>query len=247
MGFPLMAGSSLPVTWRMPDVEMPSGAEVEEVMGLALGGIDSYDFHALETIQCMAERRKGGETGIAWVQALRGEAVWNAMKLRSWDAGGFSSDLFEACLCRSQKLAQPRESFNDRHPTPEEIRKIVKDPVVYRFQYKDGLKGTMLLMNGLVGDFTFSAKLKNARKPISTLFYLPPTPNVTYSAILMSQVEKMFLTGKAQYPVERTLLTSGLLAAAMKSMATGQKRIATPHLAVSYQPTRESTYGEQTP
>lgn len=247
MGFPLMAGSSLPVTWRMPDIEMPSGAEVEEVMGLALGGIDSYDFHSLETIQCMAERRKGGETGIAWVQALRGEAVWNAMKLGSWDAGGFSPDLFEACLCRSQKLAQPRESFNDRHPTPEEIRKIVKDPVVYRFQYKDGLKGTMLLMNGLVGDFTFAAKLKNVRKPISTLFYLPPTPNVTYSAILMSQVEKMFLSGKAQYPVERTLLTSGLLAAAMKSMVTGQKRIATPHLAVSYQPTRESTYGEQTP
>ena len=246
MGFPLMAGSSLPVTWRMPSVEIPLGADVEEVMGLALGGIDSYDFHSLETIQCMAERRKGGETGVAWVQALRGEAVWDAMKLGSWDAGGFSPDLFEACLCRSQTLAQPRESFNDRHPTPEEIRKLVKDPVVYRFQYKDGLKGTMLLMNGLVGDFTFSAKLKNEPKPISTLFYLPPTPNVTYSAILMSQVEKMFLTGKAQYSVERTLLTSGVLAAAMKSMATGQKRIATPHLSVSYQPTRESTYGEQT-
>ncbi len=70
LGFGFAAGSSLPVTWRMPDIDMPYGAEVEEMLCVAIGGVDSYDFHALETIQCMAERRRGGETGVIAVQGL---------------------------------------------------------------------------------------------------------------------------------------------------------------------------------
>src|SRR5262249_53900215 len=153
LGFAFLAGSSLPVTWRMPSVDMPYGAEVEEVLGVGMGRIDSYDFHALEMILCMAERRQGGETGVAALQALRGEAVWKAMAKNRWDAGGWDAGLFEACLCRSQTLAQP-PTFSHRHPTPEQIREWVKDPVAYRFEYADGLKATMLLMNGLVGDFS---------------------------------------------------------------------------------------------
>src|SRR4029453_142837 len=95
------AGSSLPVTWRMPAVDLPYGAEVEEMLCVAMGGVDSYDFHALEVIQCMAERRKGGETGVVALQALRGDAVWDAMKAGAWDPR-----LFEACLARCQTLTQ---------------------------------------------------------------------------------------------------------------------------------------------
>ncbi|MGH7201651.1 MAG: hypothetical protein ACREJB_13665, partial [Planctomycetaceae bacterium] len=112
----------------------------------------------------------------------------------------------------------------------------------YRFEYADGLKATMLLLNGLVGDFTFAATLKDRSAPLSTLFYLPPNPNVVYSAALMSKVEEMFLTGKAAYPVERTLLTTGLVAAGMQSLAQGQKRIETPHLAVRYEAPRQSQF-----
>jgi hypothetical protein len=243
--FPLMAGSSLPVTWRMPAMDMPLDAEAEEVMCLAMGGVDSYDFHALEVIQCMAERRKGGESGVAWVQALRGDAAWQAMKSKSWPAGGFSPELFEACLCRSQTLKSARAGFGHRHPTEAEIPQLVKDPVVFRFQYNDGLRATMLLMNGLVGDFTFAAKLKGKDELLSTLFYLPPQPNVHYSAVLMSKVEQMFLAGQAVYPVERTLLTSGILAAAMKSLASDHAPITTPHLSVRYQPPPESLFCQE--
>ena len=239
--FPFMAGSSLPVTWRMPSIDMPYGASVREVLCVGIGGVDSYDFHALETIQCMAERRRGGETGVTALQALRGGAVWKAMQCKSWDAGGWDPDLFHACLCRSQTLTQP-PTFGHRYPTPEQIRAWVKDPVAYRFEYADGLKATMLLMNGLVGDFTFAARLKDRDEPHSTLFYLPPVPNVAYSAALMSKVENLFLTGKAPYPVERTLLTTGLVAAAVHSLAAGQRRLETPHLAVHYQAPRESSF-----
>jgi hypothetical protein len=239
-GFAFLAGSSLPVTWRMPSLDMPHGAEVEEVMCLAMGQVDSYDFHALEVIQCMAERRRGGERGVAWMHALRGEAVWQALAAGSFRAGGWDPRLFEACLCRSQTLAQP-PTFSHRHPTERQMRNWVANPVAYRFEYADGLKATMLLMNGLVDDFTFAAKLAGQAEPLSTLFYLPPGPNVTYSAALMSKVEETFVTGRAPYPVERTLLTTGLVAAGMQSLAAGC-RLDTPHLAVRYGVPRESTF-----
>ena len=240
---PFLAGSSLPVTWRMPSIDMPLGAEVEELMCVAIGGIDSYDFHALEVIQCMAERRKGGETGVAAVQGLQGESVWKAMDAGGWNGGGWDSRLFEACLSRSHTLAQP-ESFSDRHPTPAQIREWVKNPIAYRIEYNDGTKATMLLMNGLVSDFTFSARLKGKSEPLSTLFHLPPNPNVVYSAALMSKAEEIFLTGKPPYPLERTLMTTGLVEAGVRSLGTGQKRLETPHLAINYEAPRGPLYSE---
>lgn len=241
LDFPFLAGSSLPVTWRMPSIDMPYGAEVEEMLCVAIGGMDSYDFHALETIQCMAERRQGGETGVVAVQGLRGDAVWSAMEGGDWSAGGWDPRLFEACLSRSQTLAQP-ESYSDRYPTAAQIQEWVKEPIAYRIEYADGVKATMLMLNGLVDDFTFAARIKGQTEPLSTLFYLPPNPNVVYSAALMSKAEEMFVTGKAPYPIERTLLTTGLVEAGVRSVGTGQKRIETPHLAVKYQVAPDSTF-----
>ncbi len=233
--FPFLAGSSLPVTWRMPDLDMPHGAEVEEVMCVAFGGQDVYDFHAHETIQCMAERRAFGETGVVAVQGLKGESVWKLLG----EAG--RAELFAACLARSQTLEQP-PATSHRYPTLAQMKEWVKEPVAHRVEYTDGLKSTMLLLNGLVKDFTFAARLKGEKEPLSVLFHLPPVPNVTYSAALMSKAEEMFVTGKAPYPVERTLLTSGINAAGLKSLATGEKRLETPHLAVKYAVPKESLY-----
>jgi hypothetical protein len=241
LGFPLLAGSSLPVTWRMPAVDLPRDAVVTEALCVAMGEVDIYDFHALETIQCMVERRRGGETGVIAVQALRGDAVWRAMEAADWASGGWDGQLFEACLSRSHTLAQP-ETFSHRYPTLEQIQAWVKEPVAYRIEYADGLKATMLLMNGLVEDFTFAARIEGRPEPLSTLFQLPPNPNVVYSAALMSKVEEMFRTGRAPYPVERTLLTSGLVAAGMQSLARNQERIDTPHLAIRYEAPRESQF-----
>lgn len=244
LDFGFAAGSSLPVTWRMPAIDMPYNAEVDELMCVAMGGMDSYDFHALEVIQCMAERRAGGETGVASVQGLKGDAVWQAMKAGSFAAGGWSPELFKACLTRCQTLKQPT-SFSHRYPTPEQIREWVPDPVAYRIKYHDGTNATMLLLNGLVGDFTFSAKLKSQEQPLSTLFYLPPTPNVTYSAELMATAEATFLTGKSPAPIERTLLTGGIVEAGCRSVATGQNTLATPHLKIRYSAPQKSLFARE--
>jgi hypothetical protein len=242
--FPFLAGSSLPVTYRMPSIDMPYGAEVEEMLSVAIGNVDSYDFHALEVIQCMAERRRGGETGVVAMQALRGNAVWQAMDAGDWKSGGWDPRLFEACLSRSHILTQ-EDAFSHRYPTRAQMQAWVKSPVAYRFEYADGVKATMLLMNGLVGDFTFAARLKGQSEPLSTLFHLPPVPNVVYSAALMSKAEETFLTGKTPYPIERTLLTTGLVEAGVRSLGTGEKRLETPHLAIRYQAPRESTFWQR--
>lgn len=241
LDFAFCAGSSLPVTWRMPSIDMPLGAEVEEAMCVCIGSVDSYDFHALEVIQSMVERRRGGETGVVSMQALRGDEVWQAMKRSSYAEGGWDPKLFEACLSRSQTLAQP-DTFSHRYPTPEQIRQWVKDPILYRFEYADGVKANMLMLNGLVSDFTFAARLKGQAEPISTLFYLPPVPNVTYSAGLMSKAEETFMAGKAPMPIQRTLLTGGLVEAGVKSLAMGGKKLDTPHLKIQYAAPTESLF-----
>ena len=118
LDFALMAGSSIPVAWRLPPLEIPSDAEVEEAMVIgAGGGADSYGFHGFEAIQCMVERRRGGETGVAALQAVRGPRVWEALRAGSWDRGGWDSELFEACLCRSLALTSTREGFDHSYPS----------------------------------------------------------------------------------------------------------------------------------
>ncbi|MDP7305886.1 MAG: hypothetical protein QGG09_22430 [Pirellulaceae bacterium] len=242
MGFALMAGSSLPVARRIPPVEMPAGAEVEEAMSVALGGPDSYDFHALETLQTMVERRRGGETGVVAMQALKGDAVWAAMDSGSWEAGGWDPRLFEACLCRSQTLTSARPGFSHVLPSKEEVRRLRRNPVAYRFEYADGLKATILIGDGLVRDFNFAARLKSHREPLSTLMFLPYYDLQNFFSPLVNHIETLFSTGKSPYPIERTLLTTGLTAAGVESLFQGQKRIATPHLRISYQPNHDSTY-----
>lgn len=241
MGFPFMAGSSLPVTWRTPSVEMPLGSRIREALSVAYGGVDSYDFHALETIQCMVERRAGGETGVKWVKSYRGDNFWKASEDEVWPR-----KLVNAALSRSHTLKPSREGFNNDLPTLESMKRLVERPVAYQYEHADGLKCTMLLMRGLVEDFNFAAELEGRAQPFSTQMYLPMPPGRTtlanFFSPLINNIERMFLTGKETYPVERTLLTTGLTAAGVESLFRNEERCDTPHLAIAYQPAKESTF-----
>ncbi|NKB66062.1 MAG: hypothetical protein GKR89_03270 [Candidatus Latescibacteria bacterium] len=241
LDFAFMAGSSLPVTWRTPSIDMPMESPLTEGMCVGYGGVDSYDFHALETLQCMVERRKGGETGVRWLDTYRGERFWKAHHEGAW-----SRELFEACLTRSHTLTPGRAGFNNPFPTLDELKKLVEDPIAYQYEHNDGLKSTMILMNGLVQDFNFAGHLEGTEEPLSTQMYLPMPPARTTLANFFSpqvnNVEQMFLSGQATYPVERTLLTGGLVTAAVDSMHQDQVRVETPHLDVVYQANPESTF-----
>ena len=233
LGFPMLAGSSLPVTWRLPDVEMPGGAQVEEAVMVGNGGTDIMGFHALEAMQCMLERRAGGETGIRSVETIEGQAVWN---------GRWSKALLSSALSRSDNPlgATLADGRTQDLTAPGVLPRLVEKPLACFIEYRDGTRATLLMLNGAVRDFTFAAKLRGAPRPISTQFLLTPEPNVTYSACLVSKIEEMFVTRRAPYPVERTLLTSGLVEACLDSRIRGYRKIETPHLEIRYQPPLQS-------
>jgi hypothetical protein len=232
LGFPMLGGSSLPVTWRLPDVDMPMDCQIEEALMVGEnGGDDAMDFHALEGMQCMVERRRGGETGVRSVQTIQGDAVWNA---------GWSMELLSAALSRSDTplgLTVKDGRTQDLIATGE-LRRLVTQPVAYLVEYRDGLRATMLNLRGALKDFNFAARV-TGQGVISTQFLLTPEPNVTYSACLMNKVAEMFATGRAPYPIERTLLTSGITEACHRSQG---KRLDTPQLAVTYAAPMESQY-----
>jgi hypothetical protein len=233
--FPLLAGSSLPVTWRLPDLELPLNCQIESALMVGAGGSDAMDYHALEAMQSMIERRKGGETGVKAVQMIEGEAVWKA---------GWSKELLASALSRSDSPqgwtitdGRTQDLVGNR-----ELPKLVKNPAAYFIEHRDGLRTTLLMLNGAVKDFTFAARVKGLKTIQSTQFFLTPVPNVTYSACLVSKIEEMFETGRAPYPAERTLLVSGVLESCLTSRIQNHQRLETPHLAVRYRTPAQSQY-----
>ncbi|MCC7498431.1 MAG: hypothetical protein IT160_12690 [Bryobacterales bacterium] len=228
--FPMLAGSSLPVTWRLPDLELPLESEIEDAVMVGVGGSDPMDFHALEALQCFMERRKGGETGVKAVQMITGDAVWKA-----GDEGRWSKDLLRSAISRSD-TPQGHAVLDGRTEDMVglgEVQRLAKDPAAYFIEYNDGVKATLLMLNGVVADYNVAVRIKGM-PPQAVQFLLTPVPNVTYSACLVSKIEEMIMTGRAPYPVERTQLVSGVLEACLTSKLMNQQRLETPNLAVSY-------------
>jgi hypothetical protein len=233
----MLAGSSLPVTWRLPDLELPLDCEIESALMVGVGrGSDAMDYHALEGMQCMVERRKGGETGVKAVQMIEGEAVWKA-----GEEGRYSKELLIAALSRSDTplgLTLVDGRTQDLVGSGE-LYKLVKNPAAYFIEYRDGLRATLLMLDGALRDYNFAARVRGMGVA-SNQFLLTPTPNVTYSACLMSKAEEMFETGRAPYPVERTLTVSGILEACLTSRIQDHQRLETPQIAVRYRAPRLS-------
>jgi hypothetical protein len=220
VGAPFMAGSSLPVTWRAPWLEHELDTPLEEAVAIGFSGLDIYGFHTLEALQCMVERRRGGETGVAAVTCLEGEAVWRAA-----DQGLWSRDLAEAACA----VIEAKESGD--------MADNCDNPALFLVEYRDGFKGAALLLNGHVTGLSYATRLNG--EIAATEFYCqghggPGGPYAHFSYLSLN-VEEMFLSGVPSYPVERTLLTSGVLEAALDSRHQGHIRLATPWLDVQYQ------------
>jgi hypothetical protein len=244
MNFPMMAGSSLPVTWRRPELEFKLGAKITEALVASRGELEIYGIHALETLQCMAERRFPGDRrvdppqGVKAVTALQGDAVWKA-----GDDGLWSWELLEHALGRSisRNAGDIRDNCK-RFPKPPNWDFYTKGPIAFLIEYRDGLKAAVLQLDGHVADETFAARVDGEKKPQSCLFWLPPPPGAAFLEALAMHVETFLATGRPPYPVERTQLTGGILDYALESLASKSKRLETPDLDIRYDPPADSGF-----
>jgi hypothetical protein len=238
MGFPLMAGSSLPVTWRRPELELPLGTGIADALVVSRGELEIYGIHALESLQCMLERRARGQQGVRAVTCLEGDAVW-----RAGDSGVWSLDLLEHALgrCPSRNVGDARTNCRHYQPPPGRPT-FPRGPVAFVIEYRDGLRATVLLLNGHVDDTAFAARLDGQTRPVSTLFYLPPPPGAAFLEALTVKIEGFLASGRPPYPVERTVLTGGILDLALESRVREHRRLETPDLDVSYDPPADSGF-----
>jgi hypothetical protein len=225
--FPFMAGSSLPFVWRTPQLELPLEAPIEEGLLAAYGRIEIYGLHSLEALQTMMERRKGGETGVKSVQCIRGDAVWKA-----GDEGRWSWKLLDAALSRSETLNPGDIRTNTSTVASLTIPRV--EPIAFLIEYLDGTKGTVLLLNGHIQDFCFAGKIKGQEKPASCLFRLPMPPGAKFFDAQVHNLEKLFTKKESPIPIKRTLLTSGVLEAAMNSNFQKGKMLTTKQLEFAY-------------
>ena len=224
--FPMLAGSTIPVSWRIPAIDTPYGAKQKYAVGISFSGLDIYGFHLLDGLQAVVERRKGGETGVRAVQCLEGQDCWNYIEQNEW-----VKRLFDQAISHSETRVAG------------DMKEIVKNPSVFIIDYNDGLKAAAFLLTGLLQDFTYAIDIEGEQKPFSTLMKLQGGKPHYHFGCLVKNMEIMFKTGKPPYPVERTMLSSGILDFALESRILGHKIVETPELSkVRYLSSPESYF-----
>lgn len=220
---PMMAGSSIPVTWRRPAIEATRGARITEAVGLSYGPLEGYGYHSLEGLQCLMEQRRGGETGVAAVQMIEGPEVYAQR-----EKGRFSQRVFDAAL-------KCRENLN-RFKGPFET--VVRQPAGFFIEYRDGLRAVIIHdQRDANNEWIVGWNEEGKAEPPATLFWTQEARPMMHFGFQLHGIEEMIHTGRPTWPVERTLLTTGVLAALFESRARGGARIETPHLEIRYQPT----------
>jgi hypothetical protein len=213
MHMPLLCGSTVPLSWRRPPLEIPRGSRLVELLTTSYSDLEEHAYHGIELLQSMAERRQGGETGVERVRHCSGEEVWALAQNGEW-----SRSLLDAALLRRVNHVP-----KDGDPPPE----------VLLIRYRDGLKGAVLHVNALTRDFLFAAQLQDRREPVSTCFYIQLYLH-NHWGFMVRNFENLVLTHREPNAIERTLLANGIMLAGLESRRQGGKWIDTPELSISY-------------
>ena len=230
---PLLGGSSVPLGQRRPCLDVPRGTRISEAIAIHGGALESYGFHGLEVLQSMVEARgTAGETGIASIQVLEGDALFAAAEKGRW-----SMDLAEAAM-----LAEL-----DRQP--RSMKRLLSEhentsPHGILVEYRDGLRAAVLKVGSNANRWNFAYRAEGDKKPRATALFNGPWGNRCLFKGLSHAIQSMFIHKREPYPAERTLLVTGALDAAVRSHHAGGRRLQTPHLDVAYTPTDFSDFRE---
>lgn len=246
---PFIAGSSVPLAQRRPPLTIPEGAEIEEAVSIHGGGLESYDFHALEVLQSFVKFRRGGETGIAEIQLLTGDSFEQAQQSGRW-----SADLIEAAMTAEEEMqavrqARPSTGVFTRQPARPQTKgrprpRQPSGPYAICIRYLDGLRATVLRLGSSSDRWNFACRFRGDSKPQATALFNGAWGNRCLFKALSHAIQHTFTTGNEPYPAERTLLTTGAVSAVMDSWNQGGRAVDTPHCAIAYQPTDFSAFRE---
>jgi len=170
----------------------------------------------------MVERRRGGETGVSAVRCFEGDHVWTWTDRHPWAARLL--DHAAAC-CQNRKEGTAHE--------------LAQQPLLFLLDYRSGLQAACYLLNGYITSAAFAADIAGSETPIGAEFKTQARPHAHFSG-LVYHIEEMMLNGQPSYPVERTLLTTGAMAAVFDSSYHNGRTVErgrwleTPHLHIPY-------------
>lgn len=230
---PLLAGSSVPLAQRKPPLDLPDGAEIEEAVSIHGGGLESYDFHALEVLQSIVEARQGGETGVAKLELLYGEKLVPARTSERWPHELVDAAMDAERAMQAKRQSRPGTGVFQATPNPNPPPRP-DGPHAIAIEYNDGLRATVLTTGGSSDRWNFACRLGGEKKPRATAYFNGPWGNRCLFQALSHAIQQHFIHGVEPYPAERTLLTTGMVEAVIRSFEQQGLVIETPHLEISY-------------
>ncbi|SPE36190.1 conserved hypothetical protein [Candidatus Sulfopaludibacter sp. SbA6] len=212
MRIPFQCGSTVPLSWQRPPLDIPHGTRFSELLTTSYGDVEEHAYHGMELLQAMAERRARGETGIARVRWCGAEELWNPA------GSDWSRDLLDPAL--SRRVNAPP----DGSQTP---------PQAFFIRYRDGLRGSVLHLDGQTRDFLFAARIEGRAEPAATCFYIELYLH-NHWGFMVRNFEDLVLTHRNPIPIERTLVANGIMLAGLESRRLGGPWVDTPELSLSY-------------
>ena len=222
----LLAGTPLGVTWRLPPVPLPKDSPIRRSLIVVQGPGPGAELHGLEGLLPVLEDRAGGEPGVKHLELLEGAEVW-----RAGDRGAWSTRLLAAAVSRSNS-PQGDPVLDGRTQDLFGlglIPKLARSPRAWIFTHADGCSSAILVLDGVVNDFNHAFELADGRVHSAQLFRAPP-PAEHHFSLLASVVGEFFASGRAPWPLQRSLLTAGLLEVMSRPASRRRGGVATPEL-----------------
>ena len=216
-GIPTMAGSSIPHVDTQPAYDRSELRDLTSVLVVSHGGHESYGFHALELMQSLAEHREGAETGVASVVSLQGQKVWQAL-----DDGAWPRELLESAL-QAQGLELSR------------TRVECGEPALFVVEYLDGTRGYVAQLDGVAREWSYAYTGRQGTAGAAVCVTGHDRPYEHFGR-LTTLIEDLIVTRRAPFRLERTLLATHMVNAAMESLFTGAPQFS-DDLRVAYVPT----------
>jgi len=213
MKIPFLCGSTVPLTWQRPSLDLPRGVTYSELLTTSYSDIEEHSYHGIELLQSLAERRAGGEAGVARVRWVKGDEVWQLAQQGEW-----SRDLLDVALATRVNRVPPG---------------LLDEPEAFLIRYRDGLRAAVLHLNSQTRDYLFAARVQGRQNPVASCFYLQLELHNHWS-FMVRNFEDLVLTHREPNPIERTLVANGILLAGLESRLRGGGWVDTPELAISY-------------